>query len=118
MFGRIGVEMAGRACRADMMEMFADKEKKRITCGHRQEECPPWTGAQAFRQNRKEGDAEKSSGGEADDRAQLFERQAKGRADASTGKGKDISGNNLPKLVSHLMAGHSHLRRVLATTLR
>src|SRR5204863_5103904 len=97
MFGRIGIEMAGRARRADMMEIFADKEKKRIACGHRQEDCPPWTGAQAFRQNRKEGDAEKSSSREADQRAQLLVRQAEGRADASTGQGKDISRNDLPK---------------------
>src|SRR5438552_19195571 len=96
MAGRIGIEVTGRASRANMMHMFTDEKEKRISTGQRQEHRPPSTCAETFGQNRKDCNAQKCSRSETNQRAKLFVRQLQRRADRSPGNGESVSRNGLP----------------------
>src|SRR5437899_6671636 len=106
MAGRIGIEVTGRASRANMMHMFTDEKEKRISTGQRQEHRPPGTCAETFGQNRKDCHAQKCSGGETNQRAKLFVRELQRRADPSPGNGESISRNDLPERSGHSGACH------------
>jgi hypothetical protein len=69
---RIGVEMAGSASGANMMDVFADKEKKDVPSGSRRDYWPYTAVIQTFGQNCKERYAQQCSSCEADQRAKSF----------------------------------------------
>src|SRR2546430_17243399 len=106
MAGRIGIEVTGRASRANMMHMFTDEKEKRISTGERQEHRPPRTCAETFGQDRKDCHAQKRSSGETNHRAKLFVRELERPPDPSPGNGESISPNDLPARYGHSGARH------------
>ncbi len=76
MSGGICVEMTGGTSGANVMDIFADEEEQRISGSRRQDDGPPITVAQAFRQNGEERHAQECAGGQTDQRAKRFMRQS------------------------------------------
>src|SRR6266478_4557804 len=109
----IRVEMTGRASRANVMNMFTEKEEKRVASSQRQEHRPPRTATQTFRQNCKDCCTEKRSGCETDQRTEWLVRQLQRRTDPSTDKGESIRRDNLPERVNHLGACASRRRGMI-----
>src|SRR5881396_558490 len=98
---RIRVKVAGGASGANMMNMFADEEKQRISSGQPQYDTPPRTGAQTFGQDGKERDAQKRSGCETNQRTKRLVLEAQRSADRSTGKRENIRRDDLPDYGCH-----------------
>src|SRR5437773_4608960 len=106
----IRVKVAGGASGANMMDMFADEEKQRISSGQPQYDTPPRTGARTFGQDGKERDAQKRSGCETDQRTKRLVLQPQRRADGSASKGENISRDDLQQWVGHSRARASRRR--------
>src|ERR687891_563263 len=101
MSGRFGIEMAGCACRANVMNEFADKEEKRVAGSRREQGGPPIRGVQAFRRNRNERYSQKRSSRQTDQCTKRFVLQTQRRADGATGQSERISCNDLPEWTDH-----------------
>ena len=91
------IEVAGRAGGTNVMNVFANEEKQRVSGSGRQRDRPPSTVAQTFWQNRKERYAEERAGRQTDQRAKRLVRQLERRADRSTDKGEGIGRDDLPQ---------------------
>src|ERR1041385_3944794 len=98
----VSIEMTGRASRTNMMNMFADKKKRRIAEDERQQHRPGGACAKTLRENREQRHAEKGSCRETDEGAKrlVFEMQC--CADGSTCNSENVGGDDLPERVSHL----------------
>src|SRR5438093_1102235 len=96
--------MAGCTCRTNVMNVFADKEEKRVSGSRREQRAPPISGAEAFRRNCKERYSQKRSSRQTDQCTKRFVRQSQRRADGSTGQRKNISRNDLPEWTDHSRA--------------
>src|SRR5438034_5261097 len=115
----VGVEMARRAGRANMVDMFTDKKEQRVSSSYRQQHCPPRRDPETFRQNRKDCYPEKRSSSQTDQRAKLLMRQLQRCTNPSSGNGESISCNDLPESGDHLGTGASPRRgMILAAKVR
>src|SRR4029434_8703153 len=97
----IGVEMAGSASRANMMNMFTDEEKQQVSGGRRSDNWPNAAVTQTFRQNCEQRYTQQRSCGETNQCAKRLVLQMQRGADSSTGKGENVSGGDLPECVDH-----------------
>src|SRR4030095_9771256 len=102
--GCICIEMAGCACRTNVMDVSADKEEKRVSGSRRKHRRPPISGAQAFRRNRKERYSQKRSSRQTDQRTKRFVLQAERRTDGYADQGENTSGKDLPEWTDHSRA--------------
>ena|SRR5437588_8320742 len=91
------IEMTGRARRADVMNIFADKKEQRVTGCCCQRDRPPIGVCQALRNNGKERHAKERSRRETDQRAKRSVRQSQQRADGTAENSEGISRYDLPK---------------------
>src|SRR5918996_387856 len=110
MSGRFGIEMAGCACRANVMNEFADKEEKRVAGSRREQGGPPVRGVEAFRRNRKEGYAQKRSSRKTDQCTKRLVLPAQRRDDGSTGQRENVGRYGLPEWTDHSRACQSRRR--------
>src|SRR5436305_6358057 len=71
---RILIEMTGCACRANVVDILADQEKKGVTAYDRNGHHPPSVCAKAFRHDGKKRDDEQSAGGKTNQSAEQLVR--------------------------------------------
>ena len=97
MFGRLSIKMAGSARGTNVMNVFADEEKERISGCGRQYHRPPWAIVQAFRQNREEGHTKQCAGRETDQCAERPVSQAKRSANQPATNRERVGHCDLPE---------------------